>query len=393
MRGWSFVACAALAATLCAGCGGAAKPAARPSEASVSSSPTTVAMPSPSGLRGSLLSPDMLIFSSKTLSAQTVDRIRKVRGVSAVEQFAMAQFYRQETPVQYAAVDPASFRRWAVEPVAESAAVWQRVAGGEMAIRADLAKRVQTPGQYVRIGDSSASPSVHVGAYTDLFAPTTNLDIDAVINQRWVKPLGMVPGNALLVSMLSASPQRLQKQMRTIVGDTAAVRVLGFTWDPKAVQTVVLTGESVNSAVGTYNFTASANGWVIPAASWVRAYIRTVQVPILGTVTCNKVMIPQLVGALTQIQSAGLAGLIHSDAGCFVPRYIAGTHQLSYHAFGLAIDINAPENPRGSRGHMDPRVVEIFREWGFEWGGTWHYTDPMHFQLDRVVNGVPQSNP
>jgi hypothetical protein len=386
-------------AALCAGCGGAAKPTAVGTAGTTvpsdrpSSSTTTVAMPSPTGLRGSLLSPDILIFSSKTLSPTVVDRVRKVKGVTATEQFAMAQFYRQETPVQYAAVDPASFRRWVVEPVAESAAVWQRVAGGEMAIRSSLAKRIQTPQQYVRIGDSSVSPSVHVGAYTDLFAPTTNLDIDAVVNQRWVKPLGMVPGNALLVSMLSASPQRLQKQMRTIVGDTAAVRVLGFTWDPKAVQTVVLTGESVNSAVGTYNFTATADGRVIPAASWVRKYIRTVQVPILGTVSCNKVMIPQLVGALSQIQREGLAGEIHSDAGCFVPRYIAGTHQLSYHAFGLAIDINAPENQRGTRGHMDPRVVDIFRQWGFEWGGTWHYTDPMHFQLDRVVSGVSRSDP
>jgi hypothetical protein len=203
----------------------------------------------------------------------------------------------------------------------------------------------------------------------------------------------MVPGNALLVSMLSASPQKLQAQVRRIVGDTAAVRVLGFTWDPKAVQTVVLTGESVNSAVGTYNFTATAGGRVIPAASWVREYIRTVQVPILGTVSCNKVMIPQLLGALNQIQRDGLAGLIHSFEGCFVPRYIAGTHQLSYHAFGLALDINASENGRGTRGHMDPRIVDIFREWGFEWGGTWHYTDPMHFQLDRVVHGMRQSTP
>jgi len=350
-------------------------------------------MPSPTDLRGSLLSPDLLIFSSKTLSPTVVDRIRKVKGVTATEQFAMAQFYHQETPVQYAAVDPSTFRRWTVEPVAESPAVWKRVAGGEMAIAQKLAKRVQNGNQYVRIGDSSLSPSVHVGAYTDLFASTTNLDLDAVVNQRWVKPLGMVPGNALLVSMLSASPQKLQSQMRKIVGGSAAVRVLGFTWDPKAVQTVVLTGESVNSAVGTYNFTATAGGRVIPAASWVREYIRTVQVPILGTVSCNKVMIPQLLGALSQIQREGLAHLIHSFEGCFVPRYIAGTHQLSYHAFGLALDINAPENARGTRGHMDPRIVDIFRQWGFEWGGTWHYTDPMHFQLDRVVNGMRQSTP
>jgi hypothetical protein len=30
-------------------------------------------------------------------------------------------------------------------------------------------------------------------------------------------------------------------------------------------------------------------------------------------------------------------------------------------------------------------VVEIFKKWGFNWGGTWRYTDPMHFEMARLV--------
>jgi len=30
--------------------------------------------------------------------------------------------------------------------------------------------------------------------------------------------------------------------------------------------------------------------------------------------------------------------------------------------------------------------VEIFKRWGFGWGGDWRYTDPMHFELNRIVN-------
>jgi hypothetical protein len=29
---------------------------------------------------------------------------------------------------------------------------------------------------------------------------------------------------------------------------------------------------------------------------------------------------------------------------------------------------------------MDPRIVDIFRRWGFAWGGTWVRPDGMHFE-------------
>jgi hypothetical protein len=34
---------------------------------------------------------------------------------------------------------------------------------------------------------------------------------------------------------------------------------------------------------------------------------------------------------------------------------------------------------------MDRRVVAIFKSWGFAWGGDWHYTDPMHFELAKLA--------
>jgi hypothetical protein len=38
---------------------------------------------------------------------------------------------------------------------------------------------------------------------------------------------------------------------------------------------------------------------------------------------------------------------------------------------------------------MDPRVVEIFERWGFEWGGRWLVPDPMHFEFVRFVPRDP----
>ncbi len=105
-------------------------------------------------------------------------------------------------------------------------------------------------------------------------------------------------------------------------------------------------------------------------------------VPILGAVTCNRRIFPQLEAALREIVARGLADEIHPDeyAGCYYPRFIAGTTRLSNHSFGLALDLNVPGNQRGTVGEMNRDVVQIFESWGFTWGGHWRYTDPMHFE-------------
>ena len=77
--------------------------------------------------------------------------------------------------------------------------------------------------------------------------------------------------------------------------------------------------------------------------------------------------VPQLRAALTEIQQRGLADEIHVDeyAGCFYPRFIAGTQQLSLHSFGIAFDVNVPGNQRGTVGEIDRDVVDIFKKWSF----------------------------
>ena len=98
---------------------------------------------------------------------------------------------------------------------------------------------------------------------------------------------------------------------------------------------------------------------------------------------------PQLRAALTDIVRLGLAAKIHPKeyGGCYVPRFIARdpAKGLSFHTWGTAIDLNVPGNQRGTVGLIDRRVVQIFNRWGFNWGGTWRYTDPMHFEMARLV--------
>ena len=125
--------------------------------------------------------------------------------------------------------------------------------------------------------------------------------------------------------------------------------------------------------------------------AWYHSHIQTRTVPIFhDPVTCNGALFPMLIGALKDVQAAGLAGEIHTYSGCYAPRTVARspTAPPSNHAYGAAIDINAPENPFGGTPTMDPRIVRIFERWGFVWGGRFLIPDGMHFEYGSPPPGA-----
>jgi D-alanyl-D-alanine carboxypeptidase len=118
------------------------------------------------------------------------------------------------------------------------------------------------------------------------------------------------------------------------------------------------------------------------SSSWYDGHIVTRSVPLLGQVTCNVAFFPALTGALREVEAAGLGNEIHTYSGCYAARTVARspTAPPSNHAYGAAIDINAPENPYGATPTMDPKIVAIFERWGFLWGGQYLTPDGMHFE-------------
>lgn len=124
--------------------------------------------------------------------------------------------------------------------------------------------------------------------------------------------------------------------------------------------------------------------WVDIDSGFTRRHIASARVPILGTVTCHRRMLPPLRAALGELARRGLARLVDPGdyAGCFAPRRIPGSGSLSLHAWGLAIDLNASANPYGERPRQDRRLVRIFERHGFTWGGRWPTApDGMHFEF------------
>lgn len=342
----------------------------------------TVAAPGP--LDGPLLGPDLLVWSPESLPDDVVDEISGLQGITEAEQLSLAGVsIRNERVMTVAAVDPSEYRRFTPTASAQQQDVWDRVAGGEVAIDPQLGKRLQDKQNFVTLGNDMDAPVVHIGA----FAPQIPR-VDAVVNTAWGEELGMKPGNALLINTGATSPQKVRPKIERLVGGDVSVQLLGPDLDTSVSQTAFLTGGSVAEAVGTFTYKILDGGRIAPEQSWVDENIRTESVPILGDVTCHKVMLPQLRGALTEITDRGLADKIHPGeyAGCYYPRFIAGSDQLSLHSFGIALDLNTPGNQRGTEGEMDREVVDIFKSWGFAWGGDWNYTDPMHFEMNAIVS-------
>jgi hypothetical protein len=171
---------------------------------------------------------------------------------------------------------------------------------------------------------------------------------------------------------------------RAIAAAPAPLRALGIerSWSaPDPDDT--LASVPLKRLVGEVAYRHGSGDSVALDPRWVAANIATERVPALGTVTCHRAVMPALRGALTEVVRAGLTGGLGAYGGCYVARLIRGGDSggfLSRHSFGIALDVNVSRNVFGGRVEMDPRIVDIFRRWGFAWGGTWVRADGMHFE-------------
>lgn len=370
-----------------AGCGGEspaknAKPTKTPKPAvSVPVFDEDHSMPQPPASAEANVPDDILIYSPDPLSGEMVKKIGAIEGVEATDLFSLASVPLEGGVYRVAAVNPATFRRFT--DAGKQDAVWSRVAAGEMVVSKATATDLEDEEKFIAVGVGADAEDIHIGAYAE--PPAT---IDLIVNSVWGEDLLKVENNALLISTFSRSPQSIDKPLRAIVGKDAEIRMIDTAsqigLDPGRVQTAVPTGGSVGALVGAYNYRTNGTQ-VFADPRWVAAKIRTETMPLIGKVSCHYAMLPQLRAALNDVVAQGLSAKVYQTAGCFNARFIAGSTRLSNHAFGMAIDINSLENGRGIRGQMDPSVVKIFEKWGFAWGGTWKYTDPMHFELVRVV--------
>ena len=155
----------------------------------------------------------------------------------------------------------------------------------------------------------------------------------------------------------------------------------------------VLPTALVKEMFGDFQIKERDGVWITTQPSWRQENIQQKRMPIIGLTVCHRLMWEPLEGALNQILAEGLEDTLsieefRTSGGCYAPRRInrfdAGG-SISRHAWGIAIDIN-------TKSGYPPRVVEIFNEWGFAWGGTWTSPDEMHFELRDLSASVSKTS-
>lgn len=157
------------------------------------------------------------------------------------------------------------------------------------------------------------------------------------------------------------------------------------SWDSRSPDSTLPTIR-LKELLGEFEYRPTNSVYVEMDPAWVAENIVRAELPILGRWRCHRAVLADLVAALSEIESSGLAELIDvrdsRHGGCWVAREIRGASggTLSRHAWGLAVDINPSTNGWGQVPQMDLRIVDIFRKHGFAWGGTWTRPDGMHFE-------------
>jgi hypothetical protein len=222
-----------------------------------------------------------------------------------------------------------------------------------------------------------------------------------LVDDRTVRVVGVVADglarDAEVVVAAADVPRAERRQTAAVVAtrDPAAVadavpedrltRVAVLDSQPTAPGRGIIRAVTVKRRFGEFAVRLPyGDDWIGIDPRWPRRNVVSRNVPILGSVTCHRAMIGPLRRALTRLRRRGLARLVDPAdyAGCYAPRRIPGSGSLSLHAWGLAVDINASENPQGSRPRQDPRLVRAFEREGFTWGGRWPTApDGMHFEL------------
>ena len=367
-----------------AGCSGSADGSAtRARDAATKDEPTDAGATAPVAPLRKRIRADVLVVTATGIKPAEVTRLRKLApgGITNVRVGALNIGKRR---VDAIAVDPSTFRAFAPQGTAESTPVWQAVARGELVVSHDVAKSLKLPlGGNVKVNGGGKTLSLRVGALATTGLPGAGVVISPALADRF----GTFDSAGLVLS--GGAPidvTRLAGQVRSVVGKTARIDLLSQPQQPLAF----LTGSRAARAFGAFSYRYFEDGTIEPDARWVRNNIVWSRVPILGGVTCHRLMIPQLRAALGEIERAGLGGKIrHRDfGGCYVPRFIEHnpSRSVSLHTWGIAIDLNVATNGVGTSGDIDRRIVASFEKWGFRWGGRWSEPDPMHFELGALLN-------
>jgi hypothetical protein len=277
-------------------------------------------------------------------------------------------------PLDAVAVDPAAHAGFV--SVADRATV-AALRDGQALLGATSAElRRLGPGSVV---DLAGGASVTVaGVVSDAAIGGAEMAVDRPTGER----LGLGVDRYVLAAY-GGERAPLEGRLRSSLPAGAAVRFRGpgetpFLRNGDAVLPQVL----IKQRFGEFAYRPGAGDGFDQDPAWQDRNLVTVDLPIIGQARCHRGVADALAGALGEVASANLASLIDRDgfAGCWNARTTRAGTSVSRHAWGVAVDLNFGANPTGLASVQDPRLVAIFRRWGFTDGSGWLVPDAGHFE-------------
>lgn len=372
-----------VAASAAAACGGGtasdSTPAQTPAPVSQPDSSATVAVDS--DIAAAPLPDTVAVFEADLLvsdvTALDLGAVNAIDGVQYSAAMAIIPATVREREIQVAVVDPDTFRPLTPVETADAAPVWERVHDGDVVFTHAVGNEVDALlGSTIAVTGPRSSYAARVGAYASNGIPPI---ADAIVNWQLGEYLGVGTATHILVAVDdSVNAASVAEEIASVTGGTATVR------EKPAAQTA---GAVAGGRLEPFTYVSVGDGTIRIDPEWVRHNIVTVDLPIFGRTQCHRVMVAQLSAALNEIIALGLQDLITDYSGCYVPRHMLWdpAKGISRHAWGLAFDINVPTNGYGKAPTLDGRIVDVFRRWGFKWGGDFAVPDGMHFELQHVV--------
>lgn len=317
------------------------------------------------------------------------DAMQVISGIDGVEEAVVVSSFEVQVPtrdglepVDALAVDTSRFRRFTPDVTANEVGVWERVGEGDVVFTSAAANRVGAVlGESATLSGARSTEALRVGALAANGLPQL---ADVLVGVEVGERLGATGPDTLLVAIADEADTSavMARVVEAVGGEPTRLE------EPE-VQEQAPPGHvrSTSASLEPFNYQSVGDGTIRIDGDWVARHIVSVDMPILGRVTCHRAIIDQMHAALVEIQEAGLADEIYQYSGCWVPRHMLWdpSRGISQHAWGLAFDINVPTNQYGATPTLHPGIVDAFRRWGFKWGGDFSTPDGMHFELERTI--------
>lgn len=283
-------------------------------------------------------------------------------------------------PVEVAAVDPDQYSAF-VPPAERDRFLELKNGGAMLGATGSQLRGIESEGR-LRFGEVT----LEVGGVVDDGLIGAH---EVVVSTETAAVFNVLTPKYLLIAMGPAGSRKVVEDALTAaIPQGTRIRVRGPGETPVFRHgDAVLAMSQVKNLFGEFAARPASDGTVEIDPAWLQENVVTGEVPLLGTIRCHRAVLPQVNAALEEVFRRGLGHLVRPDdfGGCFSPRFLNrdASAGLSHHAWGIALDLNATENPFGAEPALDPRLVEILERWGLVWGGEWLVPDGMHFEFVR----------